>query len=209
MANAGPTRESAGGSFFSRIAADFSTRAWVLIPIGVGINIVGGTVVTLLKLPIFLDVIGTILVAILAGPWVAALTGLVTNLVLGVTATPTLVPFAIVNIAIGLVAGYLGLHGWFKSYWKIVAAGLIITVTAILVSAPISTLVFGGVTGSGISLVRAYFLATGSSILESVLITDAIFEPIDKIISTFVAFFIARAIPSQYRPEKARQVLPA
>jgi energy-coupling factor transport system substrate-specific component len=53
--------------FFSRIASDFTTRAWVLIPVGVGINFVGGTLVTVLKLPIFLDTIGTILVALLAG----------------------------------------------------------------------------------------------------------------------------------------------
>ena len=79
--------------FFSRIASDFTTRAWVLIPVGVGINFVGGTLVTVLKLPIFLDTIGTILVALLAGPWVAALTGLITNLVLGVS-DPTLIAFA-------------------------------------------------------------------------------------------------------------------
>jgi energy-coupling factor transport system substrate-specific component len=208
MANTSPAEEGTRGSFFSRIAADFSTRAWVLIPIGVGMNIVGGSLVTLLKLPVFLDVIGTILVAILAGPWVAALNGLVTNLILGVTASPTLVPYAIVNVAIGLVAGYLGLRGWFRSYWKIFIAGLIITVTAIVVGAPITAFVFGGVTGSGISLLNAYFLATGSTILESVLKADAIVEPIDKIISVFVAFFIARAIPARYRPQKARQILP-
>jgi energy-coupling factor transport system substrate-specific component len=51
--------------FFSRIASDFTTRAWVLISAGVGINIVGGTLVTVLQLPIFLDAIGTILVALL------------------------------------------------------------------------------------------------------------------------------------------------
>src|SRR5215204_1565546 len=93
----------AEGGFFSRIAADFTTRAWVLIPIGVGINFVGGTLVTVLKLPIFLDTIGTILVALLAGPWVAALTGLITNLVLGV-ADPTLIAYVPVNVAIGQIA---------------------------------------------------------------------------------------------------------
>ena len=60
----------AEGGLFSRIASDFTTRAWVLIPIGVGINFVGGTLVNVLQLPVFLDTIGTILVALLAGPWV-------------------------------------------------------------------------------------------------------------------------------------------
>jgi energy-coupling factor transport system substrate-specific component len=205
MANTG--QGVARGGLFSRIAGDFTTRAWVLVPIGIGINVVGGFLAEFLRLPIFLDVIGTILVALLAGPWVGALTGLITNIVLGV-ANPTTIAFAPVNVAIGLIAGYLALRGWFKSYVKLVLAGLIITVTAILISSPIVTYLFGGVGGSGVSLVRAYFIATGSTILESVLKTAAIVEPIDKIASVFIALFIARAIPERYRPGKARQTLP-
>ena len=82
------SRSAEGGSIFSRIASDFTTRAWVLIPIGVGINFVVGTLVNVLQLPLFLDTIGTILVALLAGPWVGAMTGLVTNLVLGSPTRP-------------------------------------------------------------------------------------------------------------------------
>ena len=193
--------------FFSRIASDFTTRAWVLIPVGVGINFVGGTLVTVLKLPIFLDTIGTILVALLAGPWVGALTGLITNLILGVT-DPTLIAFAPVNVAIGLIAGFLALRGWFKTYPKIVASGLIIMLTGAILSAPIVILAFGGVTGSpGRSALTAFFLATGNSIWRSVFTTNVIVEVVDKLISVFVAVFIARAIPERYRPQKARQTL--
>ena len=138
--------DQAERGFFSRIASDFTTRAWVLIPVGVGINFVGGTLVSVLKLPIFLDTIGTILVALLAGPWVAALTGLITNLVL-VVSDPTLIAFAPVNVAIGLIAGFLALQGWFTTYPKIVGSGLIIMLTGVILSAPIVVLVFGGVTG--------------------------------------------------------------
>ena len=117
-----------------------------------GINFVGGTLVSVLKLPIFLDTIGTILVALLAGPWFAALTGLVTNLVL-VVSDPTLIAFVPVNVAIGLIAGFLALRGWFKTYPKIVASGLIM-LTGVIVSAPIVVLAFGGVTSSPSSPVR-------------------------------------------------------
>ncbi len=204
MANS--TNQAEGG-FFSRIASDFTTRAWVLIPVGVGINFVGGTLVTVLKLPIFLDTIGTILVALLAGPWVGALTGLITNLVLGV-ADPTLIAFAPVNVAIGLIAGFLALNGWFKTYPKIVASGLIIMLTGVILSAPIVVLAFGGVTGSpGRSAMTAFFLATGSNIWQSVFAVGVIVEVVDKLISVFVAVFVARAIPERYRPQKAQQTI--
>lgn len=67
-------------SFQTFLQKQFSTKALVLIPIAVGINLIGGTLCSTLKLPLFLDMIGTVLVACLSGPWVAALCGLITNL---------------------------------------------------------------------------------------------------------------------------------
>jgi len=54
----------------------------VLIPIAIAINIVlGQTVAAALKLPIYLDSIGTILVGAIAGPVPGMLTGLLANLI--------------------------------------------------------------------------------------------------------------------------------
>ena len=47
---------------------DFSMVAMLTIPIAVAINVVGDQIVQLLKLPIFCDTIGTILMGMLAGP---------------------------------------------------------------------------------------------------------------------------------------------
>ncbi len=53
----------------SRIKADFTTLTVALIPVAIVINIVVGQIVqSVLKLPIYLDSIGTVLVAVLAGP---------------------------------------------------------------------------------------------------------------------------------------------
>ena len=49
--------------------------ALVFVPVGIGINIVGGLLATTFKLPVFLDTIGTILAAAILGPWWGALTG--------------------------------------------------------------------------------------------------------------------------------------
>src|SRR5205807_9939473 len=50
----------------------------ILIPAAIGLNFTGHALATELKLPLFLDSIGTVLSALLAGPWVAAGVGLVT-----------------------------------------------------------------------------------------------------------------------------------
>ncbi|MDV2687742.1 ECF transporter S component, partial [Alkalihalophilus lindianensis] len=46
----------------------FSTAALVLIPVAVGINYIGKLIAGMLKLPLWLDSIGTVLAAMLGGP---------------------------------------------------------------------------------------------------------------------------------------------
>ena len=71
----------------------------------IAINLILGTVVQLFKIPlIFLDTVGTFFGAVLLGPWYGALIGLLTNVIQGVITNPKDIPFALVNIAIGIIA---------------------------------------------------------------------------------------------------------
>jgi energy-coupling factor transport system substrate-specific component len=106
---------------FDSISSQFDTRTIVLIPIAIAINIIlGQTVAAALKIPIYLDSIGTILVGVLAGPFAGALTGGLTNLIWTyVLPAPfhsdTAAPFFIVAVEIGLFAGVFGRLGFFRS----------------------------------------------------------------------------------------------
>lgn len=100
------------------IKKEFSTRTLVLIPIAIAINIAIGQLVYLLKLPIYLDSIGTVLVGALVGPWAGAVTGGLTNLLWGVVPPPLQnaysVPFFYVAVVIGLLAGFFAKRGVFE-----------------------------------------------------------------------------------------------
>lgn len=204
------TEQSSGVG--ERIRNDFSTEAWVLIPVGVGINVVVGTIIQALRVPLFLDTIGTMLVAILAGPWVAVVAGILTNLVLGFTAGPQLIPFALVNVAIALVVGYMAKRGWFRiantiGYWRLLAAGIVIALVGTFFSAPIAVFVFGGVTPGAQGAITAAFLASGNAIWTSVISASFITEPIDKTISITVAYLIAQSVPLRYLPRRGMNAL--
>jgi hypothetical protein len=99
----------------------FDTRTIVLIPIAIAINIVlGQTVAAALKIPIYLDSIGTILVGVLAGPIPGLITGLLANLIWTYVLpaplqSPYAAPFAIVAAEIGFVSGLFGQFGFFRS----------------------------------------------------------------------------------------------
>ena len=103
------------------ITSQFDTRTIVLIPIAIAINIIlGQTVSAALKVPIYLDSIGTILVGVLAGPIAGALTGGLANLIWTyVLPNPFhsdyAAPFFIVAVEIGLLAGLFGRLGFFRS----------------------------------------------------------------------------------------------
>jgi hypothetical protein len=99
----------------------FDTRTIVLIPIAIAINIVlGQTVSAVLKVPIYLDSVGTILVGVVAGPIPGLVTGLLANLVWTYVLPAPFhsdfaAPFAVVAAWIGLWAGITGQLGFFRS----------------------------------------------------------------------------------------------
>lgn len=176
------------------IKKDFSLVAILLIPISIAINIVGGQLITALKLPIFLDSIGTILSGVLAGPWVGAITGLLSNLVNGIF-DPSYIPYSIVSIVIGLSAGFLSWRKLFNNPWKTAISGIIISVVSTVVGTPITAFVYGGVTGSGNTFITGVLLATGKNLLQAVTTSVLIANVADKVLSVFIVFAIVQLIP--------------
>ena len=178
------------------IKDDFTMLALLTIPIAVAVNFVGSQIHHALSLPLYLDTIGTFFVAMLCGPWVGALAGLITNLVLGIT-NPSAIPFALTSIAVGLTAGYLARANMFSNWWKIAISIITTSLVSTIVSAPIAVLVFGGVTSSADSLFAATMMASGINIWHAVISTNLLFTCIDRIIAIVVTWLIIRVIPER------------
>ena len=187
-------------SFLKGIAAQFSTKSLVLIPIAVGINLIGGTLSSTLKLPLFLDMIGTTVIACLSGPWVAALCGLLTNVFLSLVANPVYLPYALC----GLVVGYMVKAGLFKKIWGVIlvwlACALVNTITASLVT----VFVYGGATGvNGTSVLTAALVVAMKNIVISVVSSSMLENLVDKGITVFIAYVIVRRIPKRFLSQYA------
>jgi energy-coupling factor transport system substrate-specific component len=182
-----------------KMRKDFSTITLVLIPVAIAINIAVGQIVYTLKVPLYLDSIGTILVGVLAGPWAGALTGLLSNLVWGLTGmNVSYAPFAGVAAVIGLLAGLFSEAGWIRSWWKVVLSGVITGLIAAVISAPISAYVFGGVHGAGTDVVVAIFRGMGLGILPSTFAQGVSSDPLDKAASFLIVWLIVRALPMRF-----------
>jgi energy-coupling factor transport system substrate-specific component len=200
------TAQEEGYSFWRDITMEFTTRAFVLIPVAIGFNVIGGTLTRVLRIPLFLDVIGTILLAIIAGPWVALVAGVSTNVILGITTSPSTAFFAVVQAAIALVTGYMAVRGWFRNvndargYGLLLVAGVILALTSTFTATPVQVIILGGFSGAGQDAAVGALLATGSSILEAVFATQFVIDIVDKLLSLAVAYLVAIQIPDRYLP---------
>lgn len=175
----------------------FSTVTLALIAFAIVLNMAIGQLVSLLKLPIFLDSIGTILVGILAGPLAGGLTGLLTNLIWGLISSPVAAAFAPVAMMIGIVAGLCAKYGLFKTWWQVIIAGVIITIFNAIVAVPIRLYMFGGITGSGADFMTAYMLALGKDLFGSVVVTVFTSNLLDKVVTALLAWGIVKALPKR------------
>jgi energy-coupling factor transport system substrate-specific component len=179
---------------------DFNTLTIVMIPVAIAINIAIGQLVVVLGLPVYLDSIGTVLVGALAGPWVGALTGLLSNLIWGMSGlNVTYAPFAAVAAIIGMMAGLFSETGWFKTWWKVVLAGLSTGIVAAAISAPIAYYVWGGVTGApGTDFIVLFFQGIGYDPLQSTFMQGFFSDPVDKIATFLVVWAIILALPKRF-----------
>jgi energy-coupling factor transport system substrate-specific component len=203
----------------------FTTPRLVAIALCAALNFAIGNIVYLIKLPIYLDSIGTILCALLIFPdWRAAficasVAGFIGVILSGLVINPFLPWFMFTMLAIALVSALLTGRAieTFRArplpvpsfVAKVVIYGVITGVASAVVSAPVVVYLFGGVTGSGTAFVVAFFLKTGEQLLNSALYAGLTTEPIDKTLQVLLAALLYRATSRDFIAMLAPPAQPA
>ena len=192
----------------------FTTPRLVAIALCAALNFAIGNVVYLVKLPIYLDSIGTILCALLIFPdrlaaiGCAFIAGFIAAILTGLMLNPFLPWFTLTILSIALVSALLTALATetFRTrplpvgrfLGAIIVCGLVTGVVSAIVSAPVVVYLFGGVTGSGSAFVVAFFLKTGQQLLESALFAGLATDPIDKTLQVLLAALLYRATPREF-----------
>lgn len=84
-----------------------STYQLCLVAMAVAVNIAGGQIALLLRLPVYLDSIGTILVGAVLGPRMGMIPNLLSGIFMGMTVDVYSLYFAPVGMVTGLMSGLL------------------------------------------------------------------------------------------------------
>ena len=173
-------------------------RDLVVIRLGVAVNLVIGQVAAALLLPVYLDTIGTVLVAALVG-WRAAIVAGLTSQVLNAVLSGnfTWLPFGAVQIVIALYAALAARAGAFRRLATAVPAGLLLGVLAASTSAPISYFLFGGVTAGGVTAVTTVLRALGAPLGVAVAAASYGTDLLDKSLVFALVAVVLRSLPRQ------------
>jgi ABC-type Co2+ transport system permease subunit len=172
------------------------TYVVTIVPVAAALNIVGGTLNTYLKLPTFLDMIGTAVASIVLGPWWGALVGVMGNVGGALFTGPVGIPFALVNVTGALIWGYgVRSFGMGATVPRFFLLNVMVALVNSAVAAPIVAFVYGGATGHASDALTAAFAKAGTDLLRATFESSVIVSLADKIISGFVAVAIIEALP--------------
>ncbi len=175
---------------------NFSTASLVLIPAAIGINYLGKLFAGLLKLPLWLDSIGTVLASMLAGPIIGGIAGAVNNIIYGFTADPISFVYAITSAVIGLVVGIMAYKGWIANVGKALILGLVVGFIAATVSTPLNILFWGGQTGNiwG-DAIFATMIANNIPLWLASFADSIVVDVPDKMVTVLISFLIFKGLP--------------
>ena len=178
-----------------------SVRKMCVIALAIVLNVIGGQIALLFHLPIYLDSMGTIMIAMLYGPVYGMLPPLLYGLVMGFSIDIYSLYYMPVGMILGLTTGlaarYFSLKGW-----RIIPGALMITIPGTIVSSIITAVLFGGITSSGSTIIVQLLNKAGLGLTASVFVVQIMTDYLDRILSLVLVAFLLRMIPRELYSEQ-------
>ncbi|HGD6245417.1 TPA: ECF transporter S component [Streptococcus agalactiae] len=156
------------------------------ISIAIAINLVGANLALFLRLPIYLDTIGTLLIAVILGPWYAASTAFLSALINWMTTDIFSLYYSPVAIVIAIITGILIKRNCKPSslLWK----SLIISLPETIIASVITVILFKGITSSGSSIIAQFLHGIGLDMTSSLILVQVGTDYMDRLISLILVF---------------------
>ncbi|HFH8675473.1 TPA: ECF transporter S component [Streptococcus agalactiae] len=156
------------------------------ISITIAINLVGANLALFLRLPIYLDTIGTLLIAVILGPWYAASTAFLSALINWMTTDIFSLYYSPVAIVVAIITGILIKRNCKPSslLWK----SLIISLPGTIIASVITVILFKGITSSGSSIIAQFLHGIGLDMTSSLILVQVGTDYMDRLISLILVF---------------------
>lgn len=172
-----------------------STYKICIVAFAICINLVGGQIALFLKLPIYLDSIGTVFIASTLGPIYGMLPNVISGLFMGMTVDVYSLYYAPVGIILGLVTGLVYQKYKPKKWWIFVAA-LVITLPSTIVSSCITAFNYlAGLHHQVLTVLVQLLAKTPMGMVGACFVVQFFTDYIDRVICLFVVSALTKALP--------------
>lgn len=162
--------------------------------LAIAINIVLGIITNALGIPLYLDTLGTVLVAALFGLWPGVIVGALTNIITGLIYSVTDIPFALVSVAIAIVVALIAKR-WGFGFGVALVTGLILSIVAPVIGTPIGIYVYGGLNGTFSDVFVTGLVQAGQTVFSASFIRNIASNLIDKIGTALIVAALIRVLP--------------
>lgn len=163
----------------------------------IALNIVLGIITSALGIPLYLDTLGTMLSAIIYGPFAGMIVGALTNIITGLMYSVSDIPFFIVNMTVGLITG-LVVKKWKYPIPVAIILGLVFAVVCPAIGTPIGLYIYGGFNGSASDILVMSLVEGGKSLFTASFLRNVASNLIDKIGTAVIAWLILKALSQKF-----------
>ena len=182
----------------------------LLVLICLAVNWGGDQIVSRLNWPVWLDSIGTVVCAYIAGPFCGAVVGITTNLLAHILyGIPWF--YAIVSVVIALIVGFAARKRLLHTLLGTLNVGVVLAVSTSVVAFVLNLILNNGSTGSAWGdAVKGFLAERGLNPWVSLFIGELYMELADKLVILLALFLVTRLIFGiwfKIHPEKLEQMI--
>ena len=164
----------------------------------VALGLVIGSIVSFLKLPVYLDTIGVMLATLLLGWRWGVFCSFVNSGIAFFIVSPYIPAYTGTMLGLVLFTEICRKYNLYSSIPRSIFSGLIHGIVGTVLSAPVTYFLFGGFTASGNDMIVSYFMSKGISTFMSVVVSLTIFAIIDRVVTCVFCFSVLHALPSSF-----------
>ena len=171
-----------------------------LIIVCILINSGGALVCNSLGLPLYLDLIGTMIASMLGGYIPGIFVGLMGPLLTTITSDPMAISYGAINVSVAAITAFFHNRDWTGKFWGIFSMIVIYALIGGVGGALITWYLYGfGAEDTSSALVKAIHSLGIFSAFASELIADFLIDLVDKVISVSFALIVIHVLPEKFK----------
>jgi len=177
-----------------------NARSLILCIVGIGINIILSKLVGFLGIPLYLDAVGTVIVAALSGYIPGIIVGLVTNIIKFFAGDSSAIYYGTLNVIIALVAAFAVRKSFHKKFYGVILTILACTFVGGVLGSVLTWFLYG-FASVGITSDLARFIFDHSHMNEffSQFTADVLTDLLDKTITVLTGCIVLWILPDDFK----------